>query len=721
MLKISPAITVQGVPGVLKGKTNDYILFPDSEDKDLYYALAEYPTFLADKDGNPVFNLTWFYGSGMKSGGICSMAVALPTPDLGIDGVRSMLLEAVTTDSAVRTAAETTLALCKAMEAGDTAKVAQLKAALGFDDTAAEGKKKMYDKTRDWDQFLPDSGKFRVSPIPYKSGTVTVQSFAASAFEGQKPDFDGRFTTTPSLFNSNAAVITCNLNEMGANQFWHALGGWQLDPNGKTPSGYDQAKGSSSVVRVVYDVTFDGLLPEATATVTLSKSLIEKLKVEDVMRRGSWGRTYHEEVVRGKEYNEAINSATKIVLPASASDGDKDNVQKMLTDWAAAQLEDMTKAQFPSIPLDQLNLDNMREFDSKQDQQRTYKLTQAVTLPKHPQNLLPKVNGIVEDEAIKKFFQLIDLNDVPFVNVGLTVSPPSPSYLNERKVDRLVLTQLSYAGQKLLDDAGKDVTSIEFPANANPQPNKTYQGTFGKDTANPSIEYSYLVIYNDGTPSFRAPTASQRDSNFLDLSSVDLGILNVSLSGMSLPWGVISSAQVVLKYGDWDGTVALTRSETPVLFSKAFGKAMDQPLGYQLKLNLIAGAPVVSDLIQVPHMNGKADIALGSPLGNGTNWIQFQLDPGVQKAQLRVEYEFRNSGPARLFSQLIQLDANKDGGSFAWTVPSDADHPSVLRVTKARVTTASGNADLTDLSAGKLDPVARESVITVYADHLDTF
>lgn len=721
MLKISPAVTVTRLPGSFTGHaenyTNDYILFPDSEDPNIYYALAENPTFLADGKGNPSVNLTWYFGSGVTSGGICTMAVALPMPDGNNPIVKNLILEALRGDKSTSRIAKATLDLCKAMDAGDTAKVAQLKQDLGMNDATANSKKSAWDKSRDWEQFLPSSEKFVIRPIPFKTGKVTVKAFAnKDAYQAEDAQFAGSFETTPSLFNSNAAVVTFNLSDLGANLFWHALGGWQLDPASPKPTGYDQARGGSSIISVIYQVAFDGMLPEAKAKVTLNHAVLAKLDIETMVHKGTWGTRY-ETVMRGKEYNDAIDSATEIVLPAVATKDDKDSVQKTLTDWAANQLEDMLKTQFPQVSLNDLSVDGARKIQAVQQQSRTYKLTQAVTLAKQPQALLPKIDGIVGAEALGKFFQLIDLNDVPYVNVGLTIRPPNLDFLKARRVERFVVTQLKYADQTLLDASGKKVDSIEYFSKAQQQDSQTYNGTFGRNNRDKSIHYSYLVTYTDDTPAFRSEALSQTDNNYLDLGSVDIGVLSVSLNSIDLPWDVLSSAEVLLKYDNWQKVVALTKDGTPLLVSQAFGQVMGKVMSYRLTLHPTSGAAVVSDDIAVPLVRGRAEITLRSPLGSRTGQIRFELDDAVNKAQLRTEYVLRGAGTDRVFSQLIVLDRAAKTNSYDWNVPVSDEKQGALRVVKARV----DGKDLLDLSGGNVDPVTPGVLMTVYADRVDAF
>ncbi|MGE8356727.1 MAG: hypothetical protein ACN6N0_10090, partial [Microvirgula sp.] len=205
MLKISPAVMVTGVPGIY-GK-NDFILFPDSEDKDLYYAMAERPNFEADSDGNPSFNLTWYFGSGTEAGGICTLTVALPLPDMGDPGVKGKFVAALTSDPPVKKNAQLTLELCQAMDSGDTARVAALKTKLGINDEEAKNRKAVWVRGQGWEQFLPASERLTVRPMPFKAGTVTVQAFAdADAYQKGSPEYStGKLQTTPSLVNSNAA------------------------------------------------------------------------------------------------------------------------------------------------------------------------------------------------------------------------------------------------------------------------------------------------------------------------------------------------------------------------------------------------------------------------------------------------------------------------------------------------------------------------------------
>jgi len=722
MLKISPAVSVADVPGPF-AKKYSYILYPDSERKDLYYALADKPTFDATEDGSPAFNLSWYFGGGAKPGGICTLTVALPVPDVNKSEVRDAIVAVLTSDQSTKKIAQSTFDLCKAMDAKDAAKVAALKAELGFNDDAANKKKALFIASQPWQQFLPARGNLEVAPISFKTGTVTVEAFKNDqAYAAGSPGAtSGKISTTPSLFNKNAAVVTFSLEEFGANLFWHGFGGTQFDAT-KRPPGYDEADRGVSFVTVTYNVTFDGLLPEAKATVTLSQKVFAKLDVETQVKSGSWGRIYREDVVRGKEYDAAVNNATEIVLPGGGTETEKAAVQKLLTDWAAAQLIDMAKLQLPAVKLEDLNVDNVRSLNTLSQQSRTYKLTQAVTIPKNPQAQLLKLNDVKGSAPLGNFFHVINLNDRPYFDVDMTVRPPNLSRLAERSVERFVVTKLTYAGLKLRGAENKEVSTLEYVAARTPAqqtPAQTLKGTFDAREPNKSLEYSYLVAYADGTPSLPVGPIKQSGSdNYLDLGSVDIGVLSVSLNPIDLPWGIISGAKVDLKYGDWEKSVTLKTSETPALVVKPFGRAITETLKYKVTLNLTAGAPQVGPEIEVTPVRGHAEFTLKNPLGDMVNSILFQLDAAVDKAQLRVEYTLKSDGPDLVFKQLVQLDKSKpETTTFSWKVPVFSKFPSSLRVAKARV----GAKDLTDLSSGVFDPLEQDVAITVQSDGFSSF
>ncbi len=687
MLKISPATTVTNVPGDF-GKSNNYILYPDSDpEKDIYYALAEFPAFRAEPDGDPSFNLTWYFGSNQESGGICTMTVVLPLPDMSRDDVKA--------------------AICKALKR-DPAKPPAIK------------------------------------PIDFRSGSVIVQAFenegayqSAARGEGQTPVVStGRVTITPSLSNSNAAVVTFNLKKLGVNLFWHGLGGWKFT---EAVDGNDEQKGGASVIAVTYNIDFDGQLRDATAKVTLNKKVTAKLNME--VKQGAWGIKYTQ--ATGKSYDDIAKDAIEIELPVpeagkpAPSSGDKEKetttIKKLLTDWANEQLESMVKSQMPEVKLENLNPKDAQKIETLKDMSRTYKLTQAVSIPKHPQGQLPKIDGIAKSN-IEKFFRLINLNDTPDFNVDLTVAPPTAANLKAKGVERFVVTKLLYCNEKLsmkAQDGSKQVSTLEYvpPAGTNTSAafeSKTLTGTFYVK-AKRTLQYKYLVAYTDGTPSYESPAVTVDDAdNYLDLNGVDLGVLSVKLNGADLPWDVISNAKVELEYGDWKKAVTLVKktgeNAPEVSVVKAFGEKMDKKLKYNLTLNLSAGPPIVGDPVEIAlNKVGGAEITLKNLAGDRTNIITLELGDGVKRAQLRVEYTMTSAaGPKRVFTNTVTLDDNAK--KLNWTVPGYADAPSEFKVTKARVTLADGKPiDLKDLGGGDIKDVQMSNIVTVEKDGLSTF
>lgn len=710
MLKLSPAIAVQGIPYAF-GQTMDYTFFPDSEEKDTYYALAEKPAYQA-VDGKPAFNLTWYFGDNQEAGGICTFTAALPMPNMSDTKVQDAVSAALNSNETVVKIAQTTFALCQAVDAKNADEVAKLKASLGFDDAAVNRSKASFDRSRDYKQFLPRISERSIKPVPFRSGKVTVQAFTnLDAYQKGSPSYStGSVQTTPSLMNSNAAVVTFNLQDLGANLFWHGLGGPPFDQSSRKPPEYNPDKGVS-VISVTYNVEFDGLLPEAKATVTLSKDVIAKLKVEDKEWRDSWGRTHHEEVERGKEYNETVNSATDIVLPAVASKEDGDVVRKLLTDWAGKQLEDMAKSQLPDVKLDALNIDNVRTLEAKSGQSRTYTLTQATTIPRNPQGPLQKISALAGKEPLTTFFQLIDLNDKPFFKVDVTVNPPNLAYLKARAIDRLAITDLSYVKTQLFGTSGPVTTMTYKPGADGNVDDVKLKGMF--DVRIPSdqrvLSYNYLVSYTDGTRSLQVKGLKLSGTNYLDLSSVDLGVLSVSLSGIDLPWDIVDSATVDVKYGDWHKKVALQK-DAPAFIAKPFGRPIAGPIQYKVTLNPISGDPVEGEWMQVTPDRGNADISLQNPLGNMVRTLKFALVDGATAATLRVEYTFKSQDADRVFEQLIELDSSATSRApFKWRVPALSGHASSFRVVTAIV----NDNEMTDPSGGNLAEVKTDPLIRV--------
>lgn len=709
MLKISPAITVKNVTRRIPGSdhltsVNSYILFPDDGDKNIYYAMAEMPTLWSGPDGLLKFNMTRFFGGSIDAGGICTLTVALPMPDMQDPAVNAQMVEAVTSDAATKERAKQLLALCEAMD-GNKPEVAQeLRKSLGLSEGDASKLLATWQRDAGVGQFIANGGALQIKPVPYRTGQVEVRAFSnKEAYDNeQDPAFTGVCRTTPSNFNDNAAIVTFNLSEVGAQLFWAALGG-PRDSDAK-----DKDSGGSSVLSCTYTVTFDGMLPDASATVTLSQSKMANLIVEQRTEHGAWGSTKTYEVPRGQKYKEMAASSIEIVLP-SADSGATGTVSKLLTDWAGKQLEDMVKSQLGPLDLNALSADNLRDIERVQDQTRVYHLSQALSIEKRPQALLQRVDAIVPADKLGECFHTIDLNSKPYFDVDLTISPPSAERLKLLEVDRLVVTALTLSNQKLRDDKRKEVSVLEFPAGGDLRSSQL-RGTFGKGSESAPLKYQYRVIYKDGTPAFA--TGGEESGNYFDLSGLDLGVLHAVLSAADLPWGVIDRASVALRQGDWLQEDIDLSSTSPfeVTVNKALGRPAAGELAYRLTLELTDGDTLETGWTPVESWSGTGRVRLKSPLGTGRTTVRVSLDDGVDKARVRLESVLRGA-KGRSFEQEIELDRAAGTQSVDWAVPTDSDSPGAIRVIEAEVT-AGGTPTRLRLASAGLDPV-RGSRVTV--------
>ncbi|WP_431257987.1 hypothetical protein ACQ86G_26015 [Roseateles chitinivorans] len=626
------------------------------------------------------------------------MTVALPMPDMGDPAVRARMAEAIVNDGPSVERARQMLALCQAM-AGNQAEAAQsLRKSLGLGDGDAQALFGRWQREADYGQFLAERDALQIKPVPYRTGAVEVRAFATKeAYDKeQDPAFTGVCRTTPSNFNDNAAIVTFNLTEIGAQLFWSALGG--PSDNG------DKAKdGGSSVLSATYTVTFDGLLPDASATVTLSQTKMAKLVVEEQKHRGAWGSTHTVAVPRGRSYSEMAKSSIDVVLP-SADSGSKETVSKLLTDWAGKQLEDMVKSQLPALDLNALTADGVRQIEQVQDQSRTYHLSQALNIEKRPQALLPRVDAVVPADKLGDCFHTIDLNAKPFFDLDLTVSPPSAERLKALGVDRLVVTALTLAGHKLRDDARKEVSVLEFTAGGDLR-SRQLRGTFSKGDERAPLKYQYRVVYQDGTPAFAASREDTENRNYLDLFGVDFGVLHATLRGQDLPWGVIDRASVALRLGDWEqediDLAATAPFETTV--NVPLGQSSIGDLSYRLTLALTNGDTVEGDWTLVQGWRGTGAVRLASPWGGVARRVRLSLEDGADRARVRLETTLRGARPG-VFRQEIELDRAAGPRSVDWTVPAGSGGPGALRVVEAEVSVG-GKTSRLNVATAVLDPL----------------
>ena len=648
--------------------------------------MAEFPTFHHDSEGNPNINLIWYWGGDAKlSAGICTMTIALPVPDMDRDDVKKVI--------------------CKVLRK-DVANPPHIKA------------------------------------IDFKSGSVVVQAFendnayqrtVTNAEGAAAPKVStGKLTTTPSLVNSNAAVVTFNLDELGVQLFWGGLGGPDFQRGQAAPEP-GAAAGGASVISATYNVEFDGLLPGATATVTLNKKVTAKLSVE--AKQPFWGSRYNQ--ATGSSYDDVVKEAIVIEIPATnqpeVDKTAKVTVQKLLTDWGAAQLESMVRSQMPAVALEKLDPNTARSIETLKDMSASYKLSQAVSIPKHPQGMLPKVNGLATAKDLERFFHTINLTSKPFFDVDFTLAPPSEKSLREKGVARFVITQLTYCDGKLEDDQNKPISTLEYviaaTAPASGVDSVVSRKLTGKFDINKtkSLEYSYLVTYTDDTPPYQSgrftKNAPLDNINYLALAGVDLGVLSAKLNGSRLPWDVIDSATVSLECGSWKKVVTLLKGAAnnyQVSVTQAFGEAMaGKKLKCQVTLNLPTGDPILGPELEVGlNKQGNAtDIALDS--GRLSNQdVTFELDDAVKTADFRFEYTLKggNAGP-RLFKTLARLGPTKK--TFTWKIPCWADTASQFKITQKKVVLIDGTTVKDyDLSKYGDFEIAESATITVTAEKL---
>lgn len=287
------------------------------------------------------------------------------------------------------------------------------------------------------------------------------------------------------------------------------------------------------------------------------------------------------------------------------------------------------------------------------------------------------------------------------IPASITIQPPGQERLKSLGVESLVLTTLSMAGRRLRDEAGQEVGALEFPATGDPRPRRL-QATPGPGDDKAVLQYQYRVFYRDHVPAFEA--RSEAVGDHLDLAGLDFGVLQTVLDATDLPWGVIDSARLTLRYENWERTIALS-PETPAgtTVSAVLGRAVSGVLTYQLQLYLRNRDIVTTDWIQVDCPHGRAAVQLRSPLGHSRTTVTVALDDGIDQAVVRMDYVLRDA-QERSFPRLIRLDRASGVTSCDWVVPANADRPGALQVVRADVTTG-GNTSQLALHAVGADPL----------------
>ena len=336
-------------------------------------------------------------------------------------------------------------------------------------------------------------------------------------------------------------------------------------------------------------------------------------------------------------------------------------------------------------------------------------------------------------ERKKDFFNIINLNDTVAFDVRLTVNPPNMQLLKDKRIDRFVVTNLSFDGDTLVEEKtdgarGAETNTIEYVATTATGSNQPAQskliGTFdiNKQTQG-VVKYAYLVAYNDGTKSYQSPVKTSPPQNYyLDLSDADVGVLSLTLDGSLLPWGVLSSASIDLKYpaaGGWDTSVTLTPNEKTKLIVKPFGKPIDLKLGYRVTALLTAGDPSEGPWIEIdPLASNVVKIASPLPFGQSKAQINFALDAGLKKGQIRASYKLSKDGRSYEWPTMVSLEEGKVAP--AWEVPlSVSGDKGKLHFVRARVTDASGGTK--DLPLPSDESVTTDISVTLQKDSIDIF
>ncbi|HEY1293702.1 MAG TPA: hypothetical protein VGJ60_11525 [Chloroflexota bacterium] len=704
MLSLASTVYAKGVPGPF-GQPTDYILYSDTKEPNVFYVLPEMPTLMPMSNGDPSFNIIWFYGSGVQDGGLCTFTVALPLPNVSQRAVYDKLTQAVRQDPAAVSLAQNKFRLAQAFNTNNTVDVEAALKVLGINENAGRTLVKSFDPQQDYAQFLPPE-KLTFQAVPMNKGQVKVRGFgpgnyttagpavpagssgstASSAATSTPPVFEGVYSATPSLVMNNAAVVTFSLNGQGANLFWQGLGGPK--PDGAPIS----AEYANSVVSVEYEVEFDGMLPGAEAKVTLHRENVARVLTATKTARASWGRSRTWEEVVGKDYKREVQDSIKIETPSSAytvAPEGKASIRDMLHEWATEQLGLMVEAQLPDIKLSELATDKADSLSVIQNDTRTYSLSTGIAIKKNPQSQLPKVNGLPLKASLDTFFTEIDLNQKPFFNTNVVVNPPARTRLLANSIDSVVVTRLNFGTLRLRDKArpSQEVSMLSFvskdglvASNTSAAstsaaaatrdgvfPQSQLVGTFSKKNAKDVVSYDYAVSYTDGTPTYQIRDQKLGTNEFyLDLNALDLGILEAKIDASHLPWGIVTSAILEAKYADlYQNRFTLTQAQPLVRINKPLGRKVDQKLQYRLTVNLSNGRRR-----SFPQAEGTyAEAALGigdtiyptSPLGDfGAIEADFKLDSDVTSAVSRVSYALMlPDGTSITLDKKIALDARK--------------------------------------------------------------
>ncbi|MEQ9481982.1 hypothetical protein [Coleofasciculus sp. F4-SAH-05] len=662
------------------GKTRSFTVFADTVESDKFYIIPESPNFALDLDtSQPKFNFIWYYSSNYENGGICTFTVALPIPTEAseINQVAAQLQE----DNLVIGRSHDLYKMVVAMNENETTTSKALREALGLTEAEAKAYQDKFQPDQDWQQFLPPS-TINLLPLPIKGGKVSIRGFDnPNAYDDWQngdqsaADFTGVYETTPSLLGDNRAVVSFNLNEFGANLFWHALGG--PDFSGDPPPGYEPI---NSIIAVTYEVDFEAMLPPAKVIVTLESETVAKLITEEHTDSDTWGNESERTEVIAREYEKKGLSSIEVKIPSVSYLGDNDdtsaheaNYLELLTQWGSEQLAEMVNNQLPDFNWDDLK-DGLKEEVVLYDETRVFQISIPVAFSVYPQDQLPTIGSIIGDEPLEQYFQAINLDNRPYYDVTVTINPPAN--IEDLSIGTLAVSP-TFAGKPLYQD-GQQVNTLVFDSNNKDQVELT--GTFDvNSSAEKQFEYSCQVNYTNATPAYQFSGTQTENYNLSLVSGATLGVVYAELVGGQILWDIFNRGELKVKYASVEQQYFLNQDDYDVDVLLTLGEQVTPTIEYQLKLDFATGGnsltyPLDSTLwasmdisqgtgtIQVPYENTKQYIFLCPAIGSG------KATMCIVQATYTLMFP---GGVVREISTNITLNAANNGLSF-WTVPTSS-------------------------------------------------
>jgi hypothetical protein len=208
-------------------------------------------------------------------------------------------------------------------------------------------------------------------------------------------------------------------------------------------------------------------------------------------------------------------------------------------------------------------------------------------------------------------------------------------------------------------------------------------------------------------------TALKGRESYVDLSSVDLGVLYATIDGNDLPWSILSNAKVELKYADWNDTFTVVKNQEQISVAHPIGKTIDQELQYRVTLNFVSGPKLEGEWKNAVTNGDEKKIRLEDPF-NGTKTVRFYLGDDVKKVQLRALFTFSmpSDDQPRKVRSLIRLNSDDSEPEEEWVLPIVENGK--FSIIRARV-------DGVNLTATEEMEFNDDIDVTVNADGLEIF